>query len=115
RRLIQRQIPGLGGFWSVSLLNAGCRVFQRRRQNERQKHRDSPACNSPGAFHHLTVPGGGSRARAILREPLRIARVELLIVIEARDTASTSCPTLNGSRMLLPLNCAANCGGSTEK
>ena len=39
----------------------------------------------------------------------------LLMVIDARDTASTSPPTLNGSRMDFPLNCVANFGGSTEK
>ena len=39
----------------------------------------------------------------------------LLMLIDARETASTSPPTRNGSRMLLPLNCAANFGGSTEK
>ena len=55
-----------------------------------------------------------SKARAIRRAPFLIARDELLMVIDARDTASTSAPTLNGSRMSLPLNCWANCGGSTE-
>jgi hypothetical protein len=37
------------------------------------------------------------------------------MLIDARETASTSRPTTNGSRMVLPLNCAANFGGSTEK
>jgi len=41
--------------------------------------------------------------------------VALLMVMEARETASTSLPTLNGSRMFLPANWAANSGGSTEK
>ena len=50
-----------------------------------------------------------------MRELSRMARAALLMVIEARDTASTSPPTLNGSRNVLPLNCAANFGGSTEK
>jgi hypothetical protein len=36
-------------------------------------------------------------------------------VIDARDTASTSPPTRNGSLIFLPLNCIANFGGSTEK
>jgi len=52
---------------------------------------------------------------AMRRELLRIARVALSIVIYARDTASISSPTLNGSRTLLPTNCAANADGSTEK
>src|SRR5262249_46412099 len=43
--------------------------------------------------------------RATRRALLRIARMELLIVIDARETASTSPPTLNGSWTSLPLNC----------
>lgn len=53
--------------------------------------------------------------RAIRRELLRIARVALPMVIDARATASTSAPTRNRSRTSLPLNWAANCGGSIEK
>ncbi len=44
-----------------------------------------------------------------------MARVALVTVIVAVDTASMSPPTLNGSRMFLFLNCAANRGGSIEK
>jgi len=43
------------------------------------------------------------------------ARAALEMVIVARETASTSSPTRNGSRMLFPRNCAANAGGSIEK
>ena len=49
------------------------------------------------------------------RELLRIARTALDIVIVARDTASMSSPSLNGSRTSLFLNVAANFGGSIEK
>src|SRR5262249_10948930 len=62
----------------------------------------------------LTGPGG-RYDRATRRELFRMARVALVMLIVARDTASMSPPTLNGSRMLLPRNCAANSGGSTEK
>src|SRR5260221_480300 len=44
-----------------------------------------------------------------------MARVALAMLIEARETASTSPPTRNGSRMLLPLNCRANCGAFTTR
>ncbi len=54
-------------------------------------------------------------ARAIRRALFLIARVALVMLIDALDTASMSAPTLNGSRMLLPLNWAANWGGSIEK
>jgi len=52
---------------------------------------------------------------ATIRELSRMARAALAIVIDARDTASTSPPTRNGSLIFLPLNCIANLGGSTEK
>ena len=38
-----------------------------------------------------------------------MARTALDMVIVARETASMSSPSLNGSRTSLPLNCAANC------
>ncbi len=44
-----------------------------------------------------------------------MARVALVMDNVAVDTASMSSPTLNGSRMFLFLNCAANAGGSIEK
>ena len=50
-----------------------------------------------------------------MRELSRIARVALAMLIDARETASTSRPTTNGSVIFFPLNCAANFGGSTEK
>ena len=59
----------------------------------------------------LTHPDAPGR----IRELSRMARVALPMLNDARDTASTSAPTLNGSPMRLPLNWAANCGGSTEK
>ena len=68
--------------------------------------------------------GAGGLRRASLRSPraaagaacatrralFLMARVALVMVIVALDTASMSPPTLNGSRMFLPLNCAANVG-----
>ena len=51
---------------------------------------------------------------AIRRALILMARAALVMVMVARDIASMSTPTLNGSRMLFPLNCAANSGGSTE-
>ena len=59
--------------------------------------------------------GGGSRRLATRRALFRIARVALVTVSVAREMASTSPPTRNGSRTLLPANCAANAGVSTEK
>ena len=59
--------------------------------------------------------GGVSSCLATRRALFLIARVALVMVIVALDTASMSPPTLNGSRMFLPLNCAANSGGSIEK
>src|SRR5262249_36117858 len=64
---------------------------------------------------HSAVPCGVSIVRAMRLEPFRMARAELLMEIDARETAATSAPTLNGSRMSLPLNCWANSGRSTEK
>ena len=75
--------------------------------------RISPQLSTYG-IHYFTASAGSS-CFATIRELSRIARAALPMVIDARDTASTSPPTLNGSRMLLPLNCAANFGGSTEK
>src|SRR5262249_54078322 len=79
------------------------------------KRQEKGAGELPNSRLHLLVPGGVSRARARRRAPFGIARDELLIEIDARLTAATSAPTLNGSRMSLPLNCWANSGGSTEK
>src|SRR5262249_33659317 len=64
---------------------------------------------------YLAVSGGASSARATRRELSLIARDELVTLIVARETASTSTPTLNASRMLFPRNCAANSGRSMEK
>ena len=70
---------------------------------------------------HKQLPGryftasGVSSALATRRALSRMARVALPMLSDARETASTSTPTLNPSRTLLPLNCAANRGGSTEK
>src|SRR5262245_31527569 len=65
--------------------------------------------------YHCNVVGGVSSWRAARRALFRTTRAALLIVIDALDTASISAPTLNGSRMFFPANCAANAGGSTEK
>jgi hypothetical protein len=51
---------------------------------------------------HFSISWGASSARATRRALLRIARVELLIVIDARETASTSPPTFSrGSRSVV--------------
>jgi len=50
----------------------------------------------------------------MIREESRMARVALLILIDARETASTSRPTTKASLIVFPLNCAANFGGSPE-
>src|SRR5262249_33043085 len=84
-----------------------------QRENENQREGQQSADRS--GFIHLEVPPGVNRARATRLEPLRIEREELLTEIDARETAATSPPTLNGSRMSFPLNCAANSGRSTEK
>ena len=63
----------------------------------------------------MAQAGGASSCVAIRRALIRMARAALVMVIVALDTASMSAPTRNGSRMLLPLNCAANSGRSTEK
>jgi len=47
---------------------------------------------------------GSSRARATMRVESRMARVALAMLSDARETASTSTPTWNLSKMLLPLN-----------
>src|SRR5687768_3062128 len=84
-----------------------------------QKHRDphdlNALCSLPSARPGFHLAGGVSSCVAMRRALIRIARAALVTVIVARDTASTSPPTRNGSRMLLPLNCAANSGRSTEK
>src|SRR5262249_43174946 len=59
---------------------------------------------------HYFSASGGSSAFATMRELSRMARAALLMLIDARATASTSPPTLKGSLMLLPLNCVANFG-----
>ena len=65
-----------------------------RRRKDRQRRRD-----------HFEGGGGAVRNwRAMRRALLRIARTALDIVIVARDTASTSSPSLNGSRTSLLRN-----------
>ncbi len=53
--------------------------------------------------------------RAIRRDPLRIVRMAADMVMVARDTASMSPPSLNGSRTSLLRNCAGNSARSIEK
>ena len=53
--------------------------------------------------------------RAIRRDPLRMVRAAADIVMVARDTASMSPPSLNGSRTSLLRNCAGNSARSIEK
>src|SRR5205823_5250006 len=84
------------------------RVHRQARDVREQQHDENRS-------DHLAASGGASSERATRRELFLIAREALVTLTVARDTASMSAPTLNGSRMLLPLNCAANCGGSTEK
>ena len=70
---------------------------------------------SPGVRHRLGGAGGVRNVRATRRELFRMALTALDIVMVARETASTSSPSLNGSRTSLPLNWAAKAGGSMEK
>src|SRR5262249_39486218 len=88
------------------------RIRKQRKDKNQQKRRSVTDRTMPV---HLAVPPGVSIARATRRAPFRMAREELLTEMDARETAATSPPTLNGSRMSLPLNCAANSGRSTEK
>src|SRR5262249_12583955 len=83
-------------------------------ENEVERLRAENLAPALGGAHYL-VASGGSSCLATMPELSRMARAALLMVIEARDTASTSPPTRNGSRNVLPLNCAANFGGWTEK
>src|SRR5262245_20622942 len=86
------------------------------RREQRQIERLGAEDLSPGfRAAHYFVTSGGSSCLATIRDASRIARVALPMLIDARDTASTSPPTRNGSAIFLPLNCAANFGGSTEK
>src|SRR6516164_7369862 len=70
------KMPGI-----LRLLSAG---YQSNRKEE------------PG---HLTAPDGVRSWRAMRRALFRIARLALVTLIEAREIASTSAPTLNASRM----------------
>src|SRR5262249_9336964 len=77
-----------------------------RNKCERECKRQQQGDSQPGRRPTLPWAGAGgvSNARAIRRAPFRMAREELLMVIDARETASTSAPTLNGSRISLPMN-----------
>src|SRR6185436_15104730 len=68
-------------------------------------------------FYFPVGSGGGAVKswRATRRALFRIARVALAMLMDARETASTSEPTWKASRMSFPANCAANCLRSTEK
>ena len=81
---------------------------RRRPRSEDEQQREK-------APRHGFAPGGASNSRATRLALLRMALTALVMVIEARDTASTSCPSLNGSRTSLPLNCAPKAGRSIEK
>ena len=98
----------------VGRLRAGY-AREQNRQRERAEQRAADAYDARREGHCDGGDAGVRYAFAIRRDALRIARLALVIEIVARATASTSAPTLNESRMLLPLNCAANSGGSTEK
>src|SRR5437660_5949319 len=85
-------------------------VRRRRKEEERKRHMLAVRGDA-----YLLVAGGASNCRATRRELFLIARDALVMLMVARETASTSTPTLNASRMLLPRNCAANSGRSIEK
>src|SRR5258706_15785836 len=57
----------------------------------------------------------GSSASATRLALSRMAREALVTEIVALDIQSMSAPTLNASRMFLPLNCAGNAGRSMER
>ena len=80
--------------------------------------RDINARHEVGTILFLALAAtlcGAKSCVAIRRALFLMALAALLMVMVALDTASISAPTLNGSRMLLPTNCAANAGGSIEK
>src|SRR6185295_8743484 len=83
-----------------------------QRQVERLRPQDLPPAFDR-RIHYF--PASGSSCLATMRALSRMARVALAMLIEARDTASTSPPTRNGSLIFLPLNCMANFGATTEK
>ena len=76
---------------------------ERRQQREIERLRAEQI--SPQVSDRVHLPGdlGRSSFCATMRELSRMARAALLMVIEARDTASTSPPTLNGSLKRLAL------------
>ena len=86
---------------------------ERGQQREVERLRSEDLAPGLRRVHYFTA--SGVKSFAAMRELSRIARVALAMLIDARETASTSSPTLNGSRTFLPLNCSANLGGSTEK
>ena len=61
------------------------------------------------------IDNDGQGRIALLTLDNRNRLIEVLTLIDARETTATSSPTRNGARMLLPLNCSTNFGGSTEK
>ena len=91
------------------------------RQRGAGVERTEGSTDDRGGTHGSPAVGGGllsvapATALATRRALLRTALAALPTVIVARETASTSAPIRNGSRMLFPWNCAANSGRSTEK
>ena len=69
-------------------------------EQDKQRQGKQPGCRPNQRFTAF----GSSRARATMRVESRMARVALAMLSEARETASTSTPTWNLSKMLLPLN-----------
>src|SRR4029434_73754 len=91
----------------------GCRGAADQQHGKREREEETSA---PQGRHRLgdAAAGGAKYARAMRRELFRIVRTALDIVIVARETASMSSPSLNGSRTSFPLNCAGNAGMSME-
>ena len=102
------------GDGSVGLTGRRQRRCERARPEEdQQQQADSDAAPHRRSGHF--DPSGTRNCLAIRRAAFLTARVELVTVIVAVETASMSLPTLKRSRMFLRTNCAANSGVSTEK
>ena len=79
--------------------------LRRRHPTAHHDDADEEEERPPAGRDHFDGGGGAVRNwRAMRRELLRIARTALDIVIVARETASTSSPSLNGSRTSLLRN-----------
>ena len=114
-----------GSDWPQSERRGVQLVSQRHRRRARVRRDQEPGGDGKGVLEelHEAVPLGAARSEpasdlsagcraisdrrtlaATRRAEFRIARVALLMVMDAREIASTSWPTLNGLWMSLPAN-----------